>query len=126
MNEVKFTSEFKKQYKKVSRGAQWGRVFKRPLPKEIDQENRAPWAYIKDCFINNEPIDAYFYPHKIETDKHAAKVLKNVESQTGLKNLSVWWLHFDGHNGNHLLEYVITPSTVYLSRIGTHNDLMKN
>ncbi|KRL20335.1 hypothetical protein FC98_GL001557 [Lentilactobacillus kisonensis DSM 19906 = JCM 15041] len=49
-----------------------------------------------------------------------------MEHQTGLKNLQVWWLHFDGHNGNHLLEYVVTPSIIYLSRIGTHNDLMNN
>lgn len=124
MNEIAFTSEFKRQYKKVSRGAQWRKVFNRTLPKEIDAEERTPWEYIKNCFTNNEPIDDYFYPHRIETDKHAAKLLKNVEAQTGLKDLKVSWLHFDGHNGNHLLEYVVTPSLIYLSRIGTHNDLM--
>ncbi|GAA2976643.1 hypothetical protein C5L28_002073 [Lentilactobacillus parakefiri] len=50
MNEVRFTSAFKKQYKKVRRGAQWDRVFKRPLPEEINIEKRTPWEYIKNCF----------------------------------------------------------------------------
>ena len=55
MSKVVPTNKFKKQRKKVKKDARWNRIFNGKVPFEND--DRSPWEYVIDCFINDEPID---------------------------------------------------------------------
>ena len=77
-----------------------------------------------NCFLNDEPIPDYFYEHSITLTAQQKSQIKNrlgSLSQVEIKGLD---LHFDGHNGDHLLLYIRTnQEIVYLVGIGTHSDL---
>jgi mRNA-degrading endonuclease YafQ of YafQ-DinJ toxin-antitoxin module len=50
---------------------------------------------------------------------------KQIKRQLNDANMTIiiLELHFDGHNGDHLLVYVPTDKTVFLAGIGTHSEL---
>lgn len=128
MSKVVPTNKFKKQRKKVKKDARWNRIFNGKVPFEND--DRSPWEYVIDCFINEEPIDEYFYEHPITLTTREKSEIKrrlyldaNVVYQ-GIKEINALDLHFDGHNGDHLLLYVRTSyHIIYLIGIGTHSEL---
>ena len=113
MSKVVPTNKFKKQRKKVKKDARWNRIFNGKVP-----------------FENDEPIDEYFYEHPITLTTREKSEIKrrlyldaNVVYQ-GIKEINALDLHFDGHNGDHLLLYVRTSyHIIYLIGIGTHSEL---
>lgn len=121
MSDVLFTSAFKKSYKKIKKNPRWKPIFKGEVPFE-DKLHRSPWDYVLDCFYDDIPIPEYFYEHNITL---TAKKVKEIKQRLNNKNIEVQGLdlHFDGHNGDHLLIYARTMERVYLVDIGTHSDL---
>lgn len=121
--EIKYRKAFKKQFKKRFRDPKWQRVFHEPLAKELDVKQRAAWDFIIDCLINQQQIPNYFYAHPLLGFQNTANEIKHrlgIDRQTKLKVLE---LHFDGHNGDHLLVYADHPDVVVLIAIGTHSDI---
>lgn len=88
----------------------------------FDTQHRSPWDYIINSFIKQKAIPEYFYPHLITPSKKIIQQLKRRVSFSNI-NIKVIELHFDGHNGNHLLIYSDVADYIYLLAIGTHNDL---
>ena len=90
----------------------------------MPDDHRSPWEYVINCFLNDEPIPDYFYEHSITLTAQQKSQIKNrlgSLNQVEIKGLD---LHFDGHNGDHLLLYIRTnQGIVYLVGIGTHSDL---
>jgi probable replication associated protein len=122
MSKVIPTSRFKKQYKKVKRNSHWNKAFNGKVPFEGD--NRSPWDYVIDCFLNDEEIPEYFYEHPITLTKQQRQEIKNRFNDSLNLEIEGLDLHFDGHNGDHLLIYVRTSKKIiYLTRIGTHSDI---
>lgn len=122
MSKVIPTTRFKKHYKKVKKNSRWKNIFSGKVPFKDD--NRSPWKFVMDCFFNDEKIPDYFYEHPITLTKQQAQEIK--KKLGSLKNIKIRGLdlHFDGHNGDHLLLYVKTnKNIIYLIDIGTHSDL---
>lgn len=119
---IKFTHHFRKQYRKKFNDPKWNNVFFGKLPTEIDDLNRAPIRFIEDCLINDDPIPKYFYPHLLNGVSDIKQQIKRQLSDSSV-TVVVVELHFDGHNGDHLLVYVSTTETVFLVNIGTHSEL---
>lgn len=124
MSKVFPTSRFKKQYKKVKKDSRWNGIFNGKVP--FMDDNRSAWEYIMDCFINNKKIPKYFYEHPITLSQQQKSIIKqrlNGMDKVEIRGLD---LHFDGHNGDHLLLYVKTnQNVIYLIGIGTHSDLFR-
>lgn len=122
MSKVIPTNYFKKQRKKVKKNPRWHSIFHGAVP--FPDDHRSPWEYVINCFLNDEPIPDYFYEHSITLTAQQKSQIKNrlgSLSQVEIKGLD---LHFDGHNGDHLLLYIRTnQEIVYLVGIGTHSDL---
>lgn len=121
MSDVLFTSVFKKHYKKVKKNPRWNPIFNKEVPFE-DELHRSPWDYVMDCFYNDLQIPDYFYEHSITL---TTKKVKEIKQRLRNKNLKIQGLdlHFDGHNGDHLMIYARTDKEVYLVDIGTHSEL---
>lgn len=121
MSEVAFTAEFKRNYKKVKKNHRWNLIFNGEVPFE-DEKHRSPWDYVMDCFYNDRSIPKYFYEHNITLTQTKVKQIKKrlINKNITIQGLD---LHFDGHNGDHLLLYARTPHTIYLINIGSHSDL---
>lgn len=121
MSKVIPTNHFKKQRKKVKKNPRWHSIFHGEVP--FPDDHRSPWEYVINCFLNDEPIPDYFYEHSITLTAQQKSQIKNrlgSLSQVEIKG----FLHFDGHNGDHLLLYIRTnQGIVYLVGIGTHSDL---
>lgn len=122
MSKVIPTNYFKKQRKKVKKNPRWHSIFHGEVP--FPDDHRSPWEYVINYFLNDEPIPDYFYEHSITLTAQQKSQIKNrlvSLSQVEIKGLD---LHFDGHNGYHLLLYIRTnQEIVYLVGIGTHSDL---
>ena len=122
MSKVIPTNHFKKQRKKVKKNPRWHSIFHGEVP--FPDDHRSPWEYVINCFLNDEPIPDYFYEHSVTLTAQQKSQIKNrlvSLSQVEIKGLD---LHFDGHNGYHLLLYIRTnQEIVYLVGIGTHSDL---
>lgn len=118
-----YASRFKTQFKIVRRDSRWKPIFQGIVP--FDEQNRSPWDYVIDCFIQRQPLPEYFYAHPL----HVSKVLeKQIRQHLTTKNrisIQVLELHFDGHNGDHLLVYYDDEDLTYLVAIGTHSNLFK-
>ena len=122
MSKVIPTGRFKKQRKKVIKNPRWHSIFYGEVPFEND--HRSPWKYVIECFLNDQEIPEYFYEHPITlTKQQRQEVKKRLGNLAGLKIRGLD-LHFDGHNGDHLLLYIRTnKGAIYLTGIGTHSDL---
>lgn len=119
---IKYTKNFKKQFKKRRQDPKWRSVFKSSLPQELDYQERSPWEFIIQCLIEDKTIPDYFYPHALEGLKDLKKQIKRQLNDANM-TIIILELHFDGHNGDHLLVYVPTDKTVFLAGIGTHSEL---
>ena len=122
MSKIIPTNHFKKQRKKVKKNPRWHSIFHGEVP--FPDDHRSPWEYVINCFLNDKPIPDYFYYLSITLTAQQKSQIKNrlgSLSQVEIKGLD---LHFDGHNGDHLLLYIRTnQEIVYLVGIGTHSDL---
>ena len=101
MSKVIPTNHFKKQRKKVKKNPRWHSIFHGAVP--FPDDHRSPWEYVINCFLNDKPIPDYFYEHSITLTAQQKSQIKNrlgSLSQVEIKGLD---LHFDGHNGDHLL-----------------------
>lgn len=76
-----------------------------------------------DCFLEHREIPAYFYPYILTINQALKKQLKQKFNLSEHQKISVLELHFDGHNGDHLLVYYDNNHVTYLIAIGTHSDL---
>ena len=112
---IKYTKAFKKQFKKRRQDPKWRSIFKSSLPQELDDQKRSPWKYIIQCLclIEDKTIPDYFYPHALEGLKDLKKQIKRQLNDANM-TIIILELHFDGHNGDHLLVYVPTDKTVCL------------
>ena len=81
-------------------------------PRLIIQK-RSPWKYIIQRLIEDKTIPDYFYPHALEGLKDLKKQIKRQLNDANM-TIIILELHFDGHNGDHLLVYVPTDKTVCL------------
>jgi len=115
-----YASQFKTQFKHVRKDPRWQPIFHGTVP--FDEQKRSPWDYVIDCFMQRQPLPDYFYAHPLHVSKTLAKQIKQ---HLSLKHISIQILelHFDGHNGNHLLVYYDDDSLTYLVAIGTHSSL---
>lgn len=111
-------------FKKVKKNHRWRPIFNKPTAYAGSE--KSSWDYIIDCFLNDYDIPTYFYPHKITAGNDTKKQI-NRRLPDDLHNIEIQLmdLHFDGHNGDHLLIYskIAETKTVYLIAIGTHSDL---
>jgi len=116
------TSQFKKHFKKVRRNSRWQAIFNKP--SRYEGTSLPPWDFIRDCLLFNTPIPEYFYPHPITPSKKLMQQIKLAVNGRQVE-IRVIDLHFDGHNGDHLLVYCLVRETqmVVLIDIGTHSDL---
>ncbi|WP_281827723.1 MULTISPECIES: type II toxin-antitoxin system YafQ family toxin [Lactobacillus] len=116
------TNHFRKQYKKVKNNSRWNNIFNGKVPFEND--NRSPWEYVIDCLIEGKKLPTYFYEHPITLTNRQKQEIKNRFDD--LSNIQIQGIdiHFDGHNGDHLLIFIRTnKKIIYLIGIGTHSDL---
>lgn len=118
---IKYTSGFKKSYKRVKRSPRWQPIFKKPSAYEGTE--LTSWRFVLECFENNTPIPKYFYEHQLTPPKALVKQLKQATKNP--VEIHVLDLHLDGHNGDHLLIYSrnATDRIVTLINIGTHSDI---
>lgn len=66
----------------------------------------------------------YFYEHPITLSNQQKKELKKRLGNIDNLKITGLDLHFDGHNGDHLLLYAKTnQQIIYLVGIGSHSDL---
>lgn len=119
---ISYTHRFQKQYRKKIRDPRWKHIFETQLPPEIDSSKRTPFDFITDCLINDDPIPRYFYPHALNGVSNIVQQIKRQLSDPSVTAI-VLELHFDGHNGDHLLVYVPTDEVVFFVSIGTHSEL---
>ncbi|AKP65190.1 hypothetical protein [Levilactobacillus koreensis] len=77
-------------------------------------------------FLDEQHIPSYFYEHAVHANSQLIHRLNVKYPQENLR-LSVMELHFDGHNGDHLLVYIKVPSKheVYLIDIGSHAEIFR-
>ena len=122
MSKVIPTNHFKKQRKKVKKNPRWHSIFHGEVP--FPDDHRSPWEYVINCFLNDEPIPDYFYEHSITLTAQQKSQIKNRLGSLSHVEIKGLDLHFDGNNGDNLLEYIRTnQGIVYLVGIGTHSDL---
>ena len=122
MSKVIPTNHFKKQRKKVKKNPRWHSIFHGEVP--FPDDHRSPWEYVINCFLNDKPIPDYFYEHSITLTAQQKSQIKNRLVSLIHFEIKGLDLHFDGHNGDHLLLYIRTnQEIVYLVGIGTHSDL---
>lgn len=122
MSKIIPTGRFKKQRKKVKKNSRWHNIFYGEVPFEND--HRSPWKYVIECFLNDQEIPDYFYEHPINLTKQQRQEIKNRFGSLADLKIRGLDLHFDGHNGDHLLLYIRTnQDIIYLTGIGTHSDL---
>lgn len=121
-NQLFPTSNFKKHFKKVKRDSRWRPIFAKP--SQYSGTSLPPWEFIRDCLITGEPIPDYFYAHPLTIPKKLQQQIKAAVNHQSIE-IKVLDLHFDGHNGDHLLVYCVVSEaqTVVLIDIGTHSDL---
>ncbi|WP_373301268.1 hypothetical protein [Levilactobacillus andaensis] len=76
--------------------------------------------------LDEQRIPRYFYAHAIHANTKLIHSLNAKYPQEDL-HLSVMELHFDGHNGDHLLVFIKIPSKheVYLIDIGSHAEIFR-
>lgn len=119
--EIKITKQFKKQYKSVKKNPKWKNIF---TSGTMADKNMSPFEYIIECLINDRQIPKYYYVHQLKLN---SKIIKDLQKRSGDSHIkiSVLELHFDGHNGDHLLVYSEIKTSVFLIAIGTHDDLFK-
>lgn len=100
----------------------WRSVFNKPT--QYTGTELTAWEFIRDCLLSDKPIPRYFYPHPIVPSKKLMRQIKNAVGNTKIE-VRVIDLHFDGHNGDHLLIYCRVPEAkiVVLIDIGTHSEL---
>ena len=111
-----------KQRKKLKKNPRWHSIFYGEVP--FPDDHRSPWEYIINCFLNDDKIPEYFYEHPITLTVKQKKEIKNRLGSINKLEIKGLDLHFDGHNGDHLLLYVKTnQNIIYLVGIGTHSDL---
>lgn len=122
MSELKPIVAFKKMYKKVKKNPRWQPIFftmgmdKFPLNMMND--------YVVDHFLQDLPLPDYFYEHLIILSNQQKKELKKRLGNIDNLKITGLDLHFDGHNGDHLLLYAKTnQQIIYLVGIGSHSDL---
>lgn len=72
MSKIVPTSKFKKQFKKVRKNPRWHNIFYGSLPFN----KLSPWEYVVDCFLNDQPLDDYFYEHPITLNNKQKKEIK--------------------------------------------------
>ena len=81
------------------------------------KESFKPRLIIKSGVLGNiiedKTIPDYFYPHALEGLKDLKKQIKRQLNDANM-TIIILELHFDGHNGDHLLVYVPTDKTVCL------------
>lgn len=125
-NIIKYSSKFKRHYKRVLKGPRWQKIFYDNLPLEITRTEQkfTPFDFIITCLERDIPIPKYFYVHPITLPKKMVQRLKSAFGHTYTK-IACLDLHFDGHNGDHLLIYATNADAnlVYLLEIGTHSEL---
>ncbi|TSO26638.1 replication associated protein [Lactobacillus sp. LL6] len=127
MSKILPVNKFKKQYKKVKNNPRWNKIFNGTVP--FSNDNGSPWEYVMECFLKDEQIDSYFYEHPITLTQKQRQQIKNrlptnLNSEIKVCGLD---LHFDGHNGDHLLLFVRTnQKLIYLIGIGTHSELFNS
>ena len=122
MSKILPTSKFKRQYKRVRKDTRWNRIFNGTVP--FEDSRLSPWQYIINCFLEDLEIPKYFYEHPITLTTQQKKEIKQRLGEQQKISIRGLDLHFDGHNGDHLLIYVRTDADmVYLIGIGTHSDL---
>lgn len=122
MSKIIPTGRFKKQRKKVKKNPRWHNIFYGEVPFEND--HRSPWKYVIECFLNDQEIPDYFYEHPINLTKQQRQEIKNRFGSLADLKIRGLDLHFDGHNGDHLLLIIRTnKDMIYLTGIGTHSDL---
>ena len=74
--------------------------------------------------MNDQEIPDYFYEHPINLTKRQRQEIRNRFGSLADLKIRGLDLHFDGHNGDHLLLYIRTnKGLIYLTGIGTHSDL---
>ena len=110
MSEIKFTNTFKKQYKKVKKNPRWKPIFLGTTP--FKENNCSPWDYVMNCFLKDLPVPKYFYEHSITLPKSKIKEIKQRVGNTCGVKIEALDLHFDGHNGDHLLIYAKTNQQI--------------
>lgn len=120
MSRLTPTTQFRRQYKHVRKDPRRRPIFEGRVP--FEDEERSPWDYIMDCFLKDNPIPEYFYVHQLTLPRKVVQQLKKRAPQVNVK-FKVVELHFDGHNGDHLLVYAPALDNVYLVAIGRHTDL---
>lgn len=109
-------------YKKVKKNPRWQPILNGRVPFEHDE--RSPWDYVVDHFLQDLPLPDYFYEHPITLSNQQKKELKKRLSNIDNLKITGLDLHFDGHNGDHLLLYAKTnQQIIYLVGIGSHSDL---
>ncbi|WP_262316581.1 type II toxin-antitoxin system YafQ family toxin [Lacticaseibacillus parakribbianus] len=122
-NELFPTRSFRKNFRRVKQDPRWRAIFSKP--SRYEGTTLPPWEFIRNCLLNNVPIPSYFYPHPITPPKRLVQQIKAAVGHSG--EVRVIDLHFDGHNGDHLLVYCDVPDrhAVVLINIGTHADLFR-
>lgn len=118
---IKYTSGFKKSYKRVKKSSRWQPIFNQP--SAFQGTELSSWLFVLTCFRNNTPIPEYFYEHQLTPPRDLVKQLKRTAKNK--VEIHVLDLHLDGHNGDHLLIFSrnVLDQTVTLINIGTHSDL---
>lgn len=128
MKTIKYASLFRSEAKKVHRNKRWKPIFNEPLPIEVtgstQYQGLAPFDFVVALLQDGQPLPSYFYVHPLtlprKTRANIARALnKSVNEVQCLE------LHFDGHNGDHLLVYSSDDDAniLYLIAIGTHSDI---
>lgn len=103
MSKVIPTTRFKKQYKKVKKNSLWHNVFCGEVP--FEDSHHSPWEYVINCFLTDQEIPEYFYEHPITLTKQQRQEIKKRLRNLNKLKIKGRDLHFDGHNGDHLLLY---------------------
>ncbi|EHO50036.1 hypothetical protein [Lentilactobacillus kisonensis] len=125
-NIIRYSSKFKRHYKRVSKDPGWRKVFHDKISIEITwtKQEFISFDFVITCLEKDITIPKYFYAHPITLPKKMIQRLKSTFGDTYTK-IECLELHFDGHNGDHLLIYAknTVAKLVYLLEIGTHSEL---
>ncbi|WP_238333613.1 replication associated protein [Levilactobacillus zymae] len=118
---IERTALFHKQFKKVQKDPRWRPIFEGIAP--LENNTLSAWDYVLVCFFERRPIPEYFYPHEL---KISNKLKQQIKKRLGIHQnmtIKILELHFDGHNGDHLLVYHDTPAITTMIAIGTHHTI---
>lgn len=116
---IERTALFHKQFKKVKRNPRWKPVFQGQVP--FLSQKISPWQFVISCFFQQAPLPDYFYVHQLSISHKLKQQLKRRLGTT--MKIEVLELHFDGHNGDHLLVYHDSPEVTTLLAIGSHSSI---